>query len=569
MAKYFITGISGFIGLELCRLLKQGGHEVVGLIHRNTPPELTSLDVTLITADLNQSEKYQDALNECDFVVHLAGNPKFGNGPEYEAQNVDTTRSLLDAAKKSLGKLKRFIFISTIGAIDRSAGDNCSEPLNENSHAFSCSDYGKSKLKAEKLVQEAGIPYTIIRPTLVIGNKMRYASHAAVFSRAALSKSLFARINWPGKISIIHVSDLANSIIFSSQHAETENNTYFAAGDEVAIGKIMQQANPALFQIDISVFIKVLSLFTRFIPFSLKALLYPALTASDKKLKDLGWTCNYSNAEGIAEVVTREDARKNVTKSPGGWTLVTGAASGLGMELALKLKALGRKLILIDIDKEKLEAVCADQPDVIRLQCDLSDWQATESTLVKELDGDIANNILETYLCAGFGLRGEISKLEAQAQADIIRVNLLSRLQLATKFIPAMVNHQFGRIIYISSSSAYQPLPYMGVYAASNAAVLSLGESLAYENSDNGIEVLTVCPGGMATNFQKSAGVKELGGEKLMTPSEAADIILNNVGKNKQVIMPGFRSFAMSLAARGLPRKISLKLWGKLMSVAR
>lgn len=569
MAKYFVTGVSGFIGLELCRLLKEGGHDVVGLIHKNIPPELVSLDVTLLTANLNQPENYQDHLNECDYIVHLAGNPKFGNGPEYEAQNVDTTRALLDAANKSTGKLKRFIFISTIGAIDRSAGDNCSHPLDEESAAFPCSDYGKSKLKAEQLVREAGLAYTTIRPTLVIGNKMRYASHVAVFSRAALNKSLFARINWPGKISIIHVSDLANSIIFVSQHADAENNTYFVAGDDVAIGRIMKQANPALLQINITVFVKMLRLFVRFIPFSLKALLFPALTATDKNLKALGWTCHYSETDGIAEVVRREEVRKNITKSPNGWTLVTGAASGLGMELAIKLQAMGRKLILVDIDKEKLQAVCTDQPDIIRIQCDLSDWQATESVLSREIDSDKSNNILETYLCAGFGLRGEISKLDAEAQANIVRVNVLSRLQLATRYIPAMINHQFGRIIYISSSSAYQPLPFMGVYAASNAAVLSLGESLAYENAENGIEVLTVCPGGMATNFQKSAGVKELGGEKLMTPSEAADIILNSVGKNKQVIMPGFRSFAMALAARVLPRKISLMLWGKLMSVAR
>lgn len=569
MAKYFITGISGFIGLELCRLLKEGGHDVVGLIHKNNPPELASLDVTLITADLNQPEKYQDALSECDFITHLAGNPKFGNGPEYEAQNIATTRALLEVAKKSTGNLKRFIFISTIGAIDRAADDTCSNPLDETSEAFPCSDYGKSKLKGEELVRESGLAYTIIRPTLVVGSKMRFASHVAVFCRAALNKSLFARINWPGKISVIHVSDLASSIIFASKHKDAENNTYFAAGDAVAIGDIMKQANPELFQINISVFVKVLNTFTRFIPFSLKALLFPALTASDKNLRDLGWTCSYSDSDSIAEVVAREDARKNVLKSPGGWTLVTGAASGLGMELAIKLQSMGRKLILIDINKEKLQNICADQADVIRIKCDLSDWKATESVLSQELEYEITNNILETYLCAGFGLRGEVSKLDAQAQADIVRVNVLSRLQIATKYIPAMINHQFGRIIYISSSSAYQPLPYMGVYAASNAAVLLLGESLAYENSGNGIEVLTVCPGGMSTNFQKSAGVKEIGGEKLMTPSEAADIILKSVGKNKQVIMPGFRSFVMSLVARVLPRKVSLILWGKLMSVAR
>ncbi len=569
MAKYFITGVSGFIGLELCRLLKEGEHDVVGLIHKNIPPELLSYDVTLVSANLNQPEKYQEYLGDCDFIVHLAGNPKFGNGPEYKAQNIDTTRALLEAASKSARNLKRFIFISTIGAIDRSASDDCNQPLDENSQAFPSSDYGKSKLKAENFVREAGLPYTILRPTLVIGNKMRFASHVAVFSRAALNKSLFSRINWPGKISIIHVSDLANSILFVSQQAAANNNIYFAAGEDIAIGDVMKQANPKLLQINITIFVYLLRLFVRFLPFSIKALLFPALIANDKKLKELGWKCNFSKDAGISEVIAREDARKNINKSPCGWTLVTGAASGLGLELALKLQEMGRKLILIDKDKEKLQDICADHPDIIGIQCDLSNWQATELILGKEINKEVSNNILEIYLCAGFGLRGEINKLEPESQANIIRVNVLSRLQLSIKYIPAMVTHQFGRIVYISSSSAYQALPYMGVYAASNAAILSLGESLAYENSGDGIEVLTVCPGGMATNFQKSAGVKELEGEKLMTSSVAVDIILANLGKNKLVIMPGFRSFAMSVAARVLPRKILLMLWGKLMSVAR
>jgi len=434
---------------------------------------------------------------------------------------------------------------------------------------YPSSDYGKSKLKSEQDVINSGLPYTIIRPTLVIGDKMRFGSHVAVFSRAAISRSLFARINWPGKISIIHVSDLAHCIIFASQQEATLDNIYFAAGEDVAIGDILKRANMNNYQINLKWLFNLILLLNRFLPFSIKALLLPALTASDSKIRMLGWQCLYTKEQALDEVARRESTRFNAGSSPAGWSLITGAASGLGRELAIQLQATGRNLVLIDKDAEKLQEVLEEEPSIIKLVCDLADWDSAALLLNDTLKKEIANNIIECFLCAGFGLRGEIGKLSSLAQANIVRVNLLSRLQFAARFLPSMVNRQFGRIVFVSSSSAYQALPYMGVYAASNAAILSLGEALGYETKNNGIEVLTVCPGGMSTSFQKSAGVKELEGEKLMEPSEVAGLIIKSLGKNKQVIMPGTRSLAMSIAARLLPRKLSVRLWGKLMSVAR
>ena len=81
----------------------------------------------------------------------------------------------------------------------------------------------------------------------------------------------------------------------------------------------------------------------------------------------------------------------------------------------------------------------------------------------------------------------------------------------------------------------------------------------------DGVEVLTVCPGGMRTGFQKRAGVKELPGERLMEPEAVAEEILEALGRNLGVIMPSFRSKAMSFMARVLPRRLSRALWGWLM----
>lgn len=569
MANYFITGIGGFIGLELCKHLIEQGHTVTGLVHKNIPPELAGYPVRLIQADLLEPHLYAAALHECEVLVHLAGNPKFGNGKQYEVENVTTTKALLDVAASDAGKLQRFIFVSTIGAIDRAAADGCEKPLDEAQDAFPSSDYGKSKLKCEGQISRSGLPYTILRPTLVVGGKMRFGSHVAVFSRQAIQRKLFSRLNWPGEISVIHVADLAKSIIAVAESEQATNQVYFAAGETISIGQIMRMANPSLRQIPLDWFASMLKPLVRFIPFSIKALLYPALTASDSKLQHTGWRCTVSLDEALQEVIAREKSRVVAKAAPGGWCLISGAASGLGSELAKLLHAHGRKLILVDRNEEGLQHLLPDAKDVLRISTDLSDWAATRTKLETALPAQPEHQITELFLCAGFGLRGEINRLSGSAQAGMFHVNVLSRLQLAKQALPQMITNQFGRIVYVSSSSAYQPLPYMGVYAASNAAVLLMGEALAYENRDNGIEVLTVCPGGMSTNFQKAAGVKEIEGEKLMSPQRAAQIIVNSLGKNRIVIMPGFRSFAMSLAARVLPRKLSLYLWGKLMAMAR
>jgi short-subunit dehydrogenase len=132
-----------------------------------------------------------------------------------------------------------------------------------------------------------------------------------------------------------------------------------------------------------------------------------------------------------------------------------------------------------------------------------------------------------------------------------------------------MRQRQFGRIVLISSSSAFQPLPFMSLYAASNAALLSFGEALAAEVAPHGIEVLTVCPGGMQTAFQKRAGVRELATERLMPAEAVAEHVLSVLGKGRVVLMPSVRSKAMALLARVLPRKVSLALWERLMNRLR
>jgi short-subunit dehydrogenase len=204
---------------------------------------------------------------------------------------------------------------------------------------------------------------------------------------------------------------------------------------------------------------------------------------------------------------------------------------------------------------------------VERRVCDLADRAALDA-LCRELT-DFRAPALELFAAAGFGQRGSFSELSATLQADMLTVNVSARLRLMHALIPIMRSQKWGRIVLISSSSAFQPMPGMATYAASNAALLLLGEAVAAEVADDGIEVLTVCPGGMSTGFQKRAGVHEAKGEKLMTPEAVAEEILGGLGKGRMTIMPSARSKAMAMLARVLPRRTSVQLWGHLMRTLR
>jgi nucleoside-diphosphate-sugar epimerase len=562
---YFVTGAAGFVGRHLCRLLRAQGKSVIGLVRDGEDSELAGMGVRLVKGRVEEPQSYVGLLDECTYVVHAAGDPRFGNGPGYRAANVDATRTLLEAVRSSRA-LQRFVYVSSIGAVDRESGSTCDQPLTEASTTNPASDYGRSKLEAEALVASAGMPYAIVRPCMVVGADMRANSHMAVFARAAATHSLLARIAWPGQLSVIHVDDLAHALVAVAEDNRAAGRVFIAAGDPVRLKDLFDTVNPAMSRLPVAWAANAVRPLAGWLPFSLKVLLYPALTADDTALRALGWQPTYDAATSLRDVVQREKRRVDKSLPLDGITVVTGAASGLGRAVAEQLAERGRRLLLIDRDEAGLAAT-AKGVEALRVVCDLGD-DTQRATLLRSPEWN-SSPIDELFACAGFGLRGAVSALPVSAQAEMIQVNVVARLVLAHDAARRMKRRQFGRIVLISSSSAYQALPFMSVYAASNAAVLLFGEGLASELRGDGIEVLTVCPGGMDTSFQSRAGVRKLEHESLMSPAAVASEILAVLGRDRVTLMPSTRSKAMALAARVLPRRLSLRLWHRMMEGLR
>lgn len=563
---YFVTGAAGFVGRHVCKLLIKSGFDVVALVRR-ADPELTRLGVNLLLGDLWDEDMLREAIADVDVIIHCAGDARFGNGTHYYRANVELTEHLIQAAKQHAKKQSRLVYVSTIGALDRAKDDTCVSPLTEDSPAFPTSDYGKSKLQAEDVVSRSGLPFAIIRPTMVVGDDMRFDSHFAVFARQSLSGSLVARIAWPGKFSVIHVDDLANAILTVATHPNANGNTFFCAGESISVADFFEQCNPEKLRLSLSVTPAIARPIVRWLPFALKAMLFPALTASDQRLRTLGWQPRYSAQSALAEVIAREISQLDPDISPGGQTVITGAASGLGRALVTYLASRRKRLLLIDKDGVELAALADLFGNCVTRVADLAD-EAEVDALLTSSEWN-AFHITELYACAGIGLRGRMQDISIETHRKIFAINVLARIALARAAINSMQKRHFGRIVLISSSSAFQPLPYMATYAATNSALLSVGESWGAEVANENIHIMTVCPGGMKTNFQKSGGVKEIEGEKLMSPEDVTAEIISGLRRQKKTLIVSFRSFAMSLLARLLPRSVSVALWCRLMEKMR
>jgi short-subunit dehydrogenase len=560
--KVLVTGASGFIGRNTCLHFLKKNYIVFGLT-RQKQKEVLPKGVTIIEGNLLNPNLWQDQIKSVDVVVHCAGNPKFGNGPEYFKDNILCTQNLLKVSSETIENLQKFVFISSIAAMDRAFGDNCNSQLKEDSIDAPTTDYGKTKKVAENLVKKSGLPFVIIRPAQVVGNTMRHKSHFSVFAQWVLGNRIMSWFSWPGIFSVVDVEDLASAIFICTESKKATNNLYLCGGHHISLNCFFNEIKESR-RINISFLKPIL----RFAPFTIKSFLFPCLKIDDSALRSLGWIPQKSLWQSLEPLINRERARNNVEHGfDVGQTVITGAASGLGKAFVEYLSPIRENILLIDRDREPLEELTERFGNCQFVVCDLGN----DDELDELLNSQEWNfkSVLELIACAGYGRRGSVSEDSIHQQLGMVKVNMLSRMRLSQKVLPQMINHHFGRIVLISSSSAFQALPGMTSYAASNAGLLLFGEGLSYEVKEFGVKVHTVCPGGMKTDFQKSAGVRKLQNEKLMMPQDVVKEVVRGLNSQAPVLMISFRSKAMSWMARLLPRKINLILWGWLMGKAR
>ncbi len=241
------------------------------------------------------------------------------------------------------------------------------------------------------------------------------------------------------------------------------------------------------------------------------------------------------------------------------WALITGASSGIGAEFARQLAARGMHLVLVARREGRLEELARelDRRHGTRCQimgCDLGDASAPRRLVESLEQSGLQIDLLVNN--AGLGHVATIEHSNLERLRELLAVNVTALTELTYLLLPPMLERQEGGIINVASVAGFQPVGYMGAYAASKAYVLHLSESLWGEARQCGVTVMALCPGTTRTEFFDSAGMSGwLNKHRSQTPEEVVRAGLAGLEKHRQYYVPGWMNYFMTLAARLVPRK--------------
>lgn len=251
--------------------------------------------------------------------------------------------------------------------------------------------------------------------------------------------------------------------------------------------------------------------------------------------------------------------------------LVTGASSGLGEEFARQLARERHDLVLVARREDRLKDVAAEAKSLgaANVYVIASDLARAESPaeLYREVG---ARGIEIDYLVnnAGFGTNGKFDELPLDREIEQINLNVSAVVALTRLFIPAMVKRGRGTVINVSSTGAFQPVPYMAVYGATKAFVLNFSEAIAHELRGSGVNVMALCPGLTRTEFQRVAGVKreDLPSFAWMDAKTVVAQAIAAAKRGKTLKVNGLMNVAMMESTRVAPRALVTRIAGAMFS---
>jgi short-subunit dehydrogenase len=243
------------------------------------------------------------------------------------------------------------------------------------------------------------------------------------------------------------------------------------------------------------------------------------------------------------------------------WALVTGASSGIGLEIARVLAARGYDLVLTARNKDALDNLAEELAARQGITARVIVADLARAGAAAELHESIARAGMPIEILvnnAGFATYGPFSAADPAIERDELLVNVVALTELTKIFLAGMLARRSGRILNVASTAAFQAGPLMAVYHASKSYVLHFSEALAEEVRGSGVTVTTVCPGYTATGFQKRAGManSKLFENSSLSAANVAQIAVDATLRGGTLVIPGFRNAALAWLVRFLPRRL-------------
>jgi uncharacterized protein len=253
--------------------------------------------------------------------------------------------------------------------------------------------------------------------------------------------------------------------------------------------------------------------------------------------------------------------------------LITGASSGIGLELARVFAAHGHELVLVARRQDRLDELATElaatgQPRPTVLTADLERREGAA-----KIATELATRSLEPAFVvnnAGFGLSGAAAALSRDEQLGMIDLNVRALTELSLMFVDSLAHHR-GGILNVASIAAFLPGPGMAVYYATKAYVLSFTEALHRELSSRGVRVTALCPGPVPTEFQARSQMQLNSAARSLElpPSRVAQIGYDGLMRGKRVVIAGIVNKIAVSFLRFVPNTLLLRLVDQRTSLAR
>jgi len=245
------------------------------------------------------------------------------------------------------------------------------------------------------------------------------------------------------------------------------------------------------------------------------------------------------------------------------WVLVTGASSGLGLEMArLLAREHGANLVLVARRRERLEALAAELQrahgiQAVAVAADLARDGAAERVLAEATAG--GRTLSAVVLNAGVTYYGDALAQEPAALQALLHTNVLGMVDLASRAARHFLAcSEPGALLLVSSVGSLMPLPYQAAYGASKAFVTSYGLSLGEELRGRGVSVTVFAPGGIATELLTLSGLDakfKAGQLGVMEASACAARAVEALVQRRALVVPGLLNQALAAVPRLLPRR--------------
>ena len=250
--------------------------------------------------------------------------------------------------------------------------------------------------------------------------------------------------------------------------------------------------------------------------------------------------------------------------------LITGASSGIGLELSRYHASKGGDLVLVArredaLNKLKSELEAAYNIKATVIVADLTQLDAAHVIYKKTEDAGIKIDILINN--AGFGGHGKFYERDLKKDQKMMQVNMISLVNLTHIYLQGMIQRNSGKILHVASTAGFMPGPLQAVYYATKSFVISFSQAINQELLNTNVTSTALCPGAVATDFVKAGDLEGISAwDNAATPKSVAEYGYDAMLKGKLIAInePSLR-FMLNWIIPFLPRKTVLKISQKFM----